>query len=104
MTPEAWLPNPAITLKNAHQRAAYICMRCGLGALLTLKEVQLITHLSRTTLWKAIKSGKLKPCTLGIRKLLFTPKAVNDFMNREPEMGKRASVRESANKKKPTTE
>jgi predicted DNA-binding transcriptional regulator AlpA len=38
--------------------------------------VMFITGLSRTTIWKLVKSGKLKPCQNTGRRLLFTLDAI----------------------------
>lgn len=46
----------------------------------TVKEAMRITNLSRTTLWKAVRSGKLRPCYTGTRRLLFTIKALEEFL------------------------
>jgi excisionase family DNA binding protein len=47
----------------------------------TVREAVQITRLSRTTLWKAVKSGKLKTCRIGARRVLFTLTALQDFLN-----------------------
>jgi predicted DNA-binding transcriptional regulator AlpA len=45
---------------------------------LTLKEVLYIIKLSRTTVWKLVKAGKLPRCPNTGRTLLFTAQAVYD--------------------------
>jgi len=47
----------------------------------TIKEAQRITKLSRTSLWKAVRTGKLKRCLIGSRRVLFTLRALEDFLN-----------------------
>lgn len=51
--------------------------------LYTVKEACQILNLSRTSIWKAIKSGRLKPSVLSIRRVLFTRKALEDFANQQ---------------------
>lgn len=46
-----------------------------------LQETMQITGLKRTTLWKAVKSGRLKKAYPGIDRLLFTLEAIQEFMN-----------------------
>ncbi|MCI0485017.1 MAG: helix-turn-helix domain-containing protein [Blastocatellia bacterium] len=43
------------------------------------KEAQAITGLGRTSLWKAMKDGRLKCFKVG-RRRLFSPKHLSDFM------------------------
>ena len=50
-----------------------------------LKEVMEITGLSRTTIWKAVQSGRLKKAQTGIRKLLFTQRALEEFLTNNNE-------------------
>jgi len=47
----------------------------------TEQEVMQITGLSRTSLWKARKAGKLRACSVGCRRLLFTLEAIEKFLN-----------------------
>jgi hypothetical protein len=46
-----------------------------------LEETIRITGLKRTTLWKAVKSGKLKKCDTGTDRLLFTLEAIREFLS-----------------------
>jgi len=47
-----------------------------------LEETIRITGLKRTTLWKAVKSGKLKKCYTGTDRLLFTLEAIREFLTK----------------------
>ena len=47
----------------------------------TVEEATQITNLSRTTLWKAVKKGKLKKCNGFGRRVLFTRQALEEFVN-----------------------
>lgn len=46
-----------------------------------LKEVQQMLGVSRTTIWKWVKRGKLKSCNLGIRKPMFTLEAIRNLLS-----------------------
>jgi len=46
-----------------------------------VEETIRITGLKRTTLWKAVKSGKLRKCYTGTDRLLFTLEAIKEFLN-----------------------
>ena len=47
----------------------------------TAKEVCEILDICRTSLWKLVKSGKLKRLYTGTRRLLFAVKTVEEFIN-----------------------
>ena len=40
----------------------------------------ILGDISRSTLWRLCKAGKLKPVRIG-RRVLFTLRAINDFLN-----------------------
>ena len=46
----------------------------------TVKELIAITSLSRTTIWKAIKKGKLKKCSNTGRRVLISAQALEEFL------------------------
>lgn len=46
-----------------------------------MKETQQITGLGRTTLWKAVRSGKLRKVNTGTDRVLFTLEAIEEFLN-----------------------
>jgi excisionase family DNA binding protein len=46
----------------------------------TVKEACRILRVSRTTVWKLVQSKKLKAVRIG-RRVLFTPKAIEEFLN-----------------------
>ena len=46
---------------------------------LTSKEVMELLHIGRTTLWKYIKSGRLKPRQI-MRKYLFLRKEIDELL------------------------
>ena len=45
----------------------------------SIKEATQITDLSRTTLWKAVRDGKLQCVRIG-RRVLFTLQALEEFL------------------------
>jgi hypothetical protein len=47
----------------------------------TIKETETITQLKRTTLWKAVRSGKLRKVNTGTDRVLFTLDAIKEFLN-----------------------
>jgi hypothetical protein len=47
----------------------------------TIKETETITQLKRTTLWKAVRSGKLRKVNTGTDRVLFTLQAIEEFLN-----------------------
>src|SRR6267378_4123059 len=73
---------PANTAQGRYEEK--LCMQSQLPQLVyTIKEAQKITKLSRTSLWKAVRSGKLKRCLIGSRRVLFTLKALEDFLTQQ---------------------
>ena len=50
----------------------------------TVKEVQRILNVSRTTLWKLLKSGRLECLRIG-RRVLFTMSQLESFITQESE-------------------
>lgn len=48
----------------------------------SIPEVCAALQISRTTLWKLVRSRRLKPIRIG-RRVLFTLKAIEEFLNCE---------------------
>lgn len=48
----------------------------------SIPEVSEALQISRTTLWKLVRSRRLKPIRIG-RRVLFTLKAIEEFLNCE---------------------
>ena len=48
----------------------------------TIEETCQLLSLSRTTIWKLVKSKKLKVCRVG-RRVLFTLQAIQDFLDQQ---------------------
>ena len=46
----------------------------------SIPEVCEVLQISRTTLWKLVRSRKLKPVRIG-RRVLFSMKSLDDFLN-----------------------
>ena len=49
--------------------------------LYTMKEVCSILGLSRTSIYKEIKSGKLTPTYVGSNRVRFTPESIHEYLS-----------------------